>query len=563
VKRHVLAVALSAVTLFAASAQAATITPLNLDPANQGLNDPTPIAPVGGNPGVTIGEQRRIAYQYAADLWGGVLKSDVNIRVIASFQALECNLTTGRVVLGSAGPRSFVGGPNYPVPNVFYAIALANAVTGTQQSPTSTYEISSRFSSVYGTANCLPNAGWYYGLDGKTPAGKDNFLNVVMHEIGHGLGFLGLVGYAEGSASGILGDRVGVPGVSDVYTHSAYDNVKGLRFDNPGMTDADRSAALQMPGRTVWDGANVLANADLELAPKSAFIASGTLNANYEYYGVASFGPAATAANFTGQVVLANDGTGTDTADACEPLPAGSLTGKIAFVNRGGPPAPAPTCGFEKKAVNVQNAGATAVIIGNVQSTLNSSRSTGMADDPTLTAGIPALNLNLADGNAFRAALPGVNVTFGLVPGQLAGADASGRPRLYTPFVSAAGSTFSHYDTSHTPNALMEPANSADLDAALRLDLTPSLFKDIGWVTNAGNGMMGAAGDCDTRVPLIQEPGLIAGAYLQATDKLCRRAYAGNAAGYRTCIAPAVTRLNTLGFLNPTSRAAINRCVTK
>lgn len=560
-KRHFLAAALSAATLFAASAQAATITPLNLDPANQGLNDPTPIAPVGGNPGVSIGEQRRIVYQYAADLWGAVLKSDVEIRVIASFQALQCD--ANGTVLGSAGPRTFFRGPDFPVPNVWYAVALANALAGEQLAPTATYEISSRFSSVFGTANCSPASGWYYGLDGKTPAGKENFLNVVMHEIGHGLGVTGLVGYADNSATGILGGRVGTPGISDIYTHNAFDNVKGLQYDDPAMTNADRSAALQTPGRTVWNGANVVANAPVYLGPKSAFIASGSLNANYEYYGVASFGPAATAANFTGQVVLANDGTGPDTADACEALPAGSLTGRIAFVNRGGPPAPAPACGFEKKTVNVQNAGAIAIIIGNVATSANAASPIGMADDPTLTATIPALNFGLGDANAFRAALPGVNVTFGTVAGQFAGADAAGRPRLYTPFAARGGSTFSHYDTTLTPNVLMEPFNSADLDSALRLDLTPSLYKDIGWVTNTGNGMMGAAGDCDTRVKLIEEPGLIAGAYLQATDKLCRRAHAGDAAGYRSCIAPAVTRLNTLGFLNPASRAAVNRCVAR
>ncbi|MBK9335545.1 MAG: T9SS type A sorting domain-containing protein [Lewinellaceae bacterium] len=46
----------------------------------------------------------------------------------------------------------------------------------------------------------------------------------------------------------------------------------------------------------------------------------------------------------------------------CSALPAGSLTGKIALIRRGGVPA---ACGFSVKALNAQNAGAIAVIIAN------------------------------------------------------------------------------------------------------------------------------------------------------------------------------------------------------
>lgn len=57
-------------------ARAANVTLINGDAGTVvGLNDPTAAAPLGGNPGRTIGEQRRIAYQYAMDLWGAVLQS--------------------------------------------------------------------------------------------------------------------------------------------------------------------------------------------------------------------------------------------------------------------------------------------------------------------------------------------------------------------------------------------------------------------------------------------------------------------------------------------------------
>jgi hypothetical protein len=50
-------------------AQPATFVIINNDAPGQGLNDPTPATPVGGNTGTSLGAQRLIAFQYAANLW--------------------------------------------------------------------------------------------------------------------------------------------------------------------------------------------------------------------------------------------------------------------------------------------------------------------------------------------------------------------------------------------------------------------------------------------------------------------------------------------------------------
>ncbi len=60
----------------------------------------------------------------------------------------------------------------------------------------------------------------------------------------------------------------------------------------------------------------------------------------------------------SGTFQMARTGTSTSTADACSPLPAGSLTGKVALIRRG-------TCSFYIKAMNAQNAGALAVVLYN------------------------------------------------------------------------------------------------------------------------------------------------------------------------------------------------------
>ena len=64
------------------------------DSPSEGFNDPTPVAPVGGNPGTTLGEQRLNVFQAAADIWGAALESDVTIQVYAKFDALSCDASS-------------------------------------------------------------------------------------------------------------------------------------------------------------------------------------------------------------------------------------------------------------------------------------------------------------------------------------------------------------------------------------------------------------------------------------------------------------------------------------
>jgi Zn-dependent metalloprotease len=107
----------------------------------------------------------------------------------------------------------------------------------------------------------------------------------------------------------------------------------------------------------------------------------------------------------TGDVALANDGTGV-TSDACEPLVNGAeIDGKIALIDRG-------TCAFTVKVKNAQDAGAIAVVVvNNVAGPPN-----GMAgEDPTIT--IPSVMISLAHGELIKGELgTGVNVTLDLDP---------------------------------------------------------------------------------------------------------------------------------------------------
>ena len=72
----------------AVSAGPAQFVIVNLNAPGVGFNDPTPAAPVGGNTGTTLGQQRLIAFEHAARLWSARLDSAVPIRIRAQFASL-------------------------------------------------------------------------------------------------------------------------------------------------------------------------------------------------------------------------------------------------------------------------------------------------------------------------------------------------------------------------------------------------------------------------------------------------------------------------------------------
>src|SRR5687768_15267044 len=82
----------------------ATIVIENADAPGVGFNDPAPAAPIGGNTGTTIGQQRLNAFQHAANIWGATLTSGPIITVRARWVPLACANLTG--TLGSAGTTS-------------------------------------------------------------------------------------------------------------------------------------------------------------------------------------------------------------------------------------------------------------------------------------------------------------------------------------------------------------------------------------------------------------------------------------------------------------------------
>lgn len=193
------------------------------------------------------------------------------------------------------------------------------------------------------------------------------------------------------------------------------------------------------------------------------------------------------------------------------------------------------------------------VVANNVEGLLS------MGGDATVEATIPSVLVALSSGNAIKAGLPGVNVALAPVPGVRAGADAAGYARLYAPNPVQPGSSFSHYDTSASPNLLMEPAITRTLAANLDGDLTPALFQDEGWTLIGGNATIG---QCDTGVPLSEPGGAIVGASVQAYDRLCLATTADKGA-YQECITGYKDRLDAAGLLVGNQGGRIASCAAK
>jgi hypothetical protein len=231
----------------------ATIVIENVDPAGSGFNDPTPAAPVGGNNGTTVGQQRLNAFQFAANIWGATLTSGPTITIRASWASLSCTATSG--VLGSAGNSGSIWA-NFSgsVPNTWYGNALRNALTNSDAS-CSTAEINAQFNSNLGNPGCLQSLHWYYGFDGNEGGSGVDLVAVLLHEFAHGLGFQTFTSSSSGAQAGSAPNGP----YPSIYDRFLLDNSTGKTWVQ--MTNAERAASAINTNNLVWNGPQVMSDA--------------------------------------------------------------------------------------------------------------------------------------------------------------------------------------------------------------------------------------------------------------------------------------------------------------
>jgi hypothetical protein len=209
--------------LMAAVAQTSTITINYLSPGSGRFGDTCAAWP----------DAPKAAFSYAAGIWQGKLNTSVPVVIDACWAT---NLSAG--VLGHGGYlNSFSDFAHAPRAATEYPVPLANSLAGTDLDP-GTADIYIAFSSTF---------SWYNGTDGNTPGDNYDLASVALHEICHGLGFVGSM-----EVSGDIGSYFSPnPLIYDRFTQN------GSSQPLLGFPNNSASLAAQLTGSNLFfSGAN-------------------------------------------------------------------------------------------------------------------------------------------------------------------------------------------------------------------------------------------------------------------------------------------------------------------
>jgi hypothetical protein len=230
-----------------------------------GWNDTTPASPVRGNTGTTRGQQRRQAAQHAANLVAGELRPTAAIRMQMCWKQLEFDNCQG--TLAQAGPR-FVAIDN---PGDFRSTRMLDARYVMQATPVAVHQAGTSRCRMVGehcqTASADIMATFNTAVDGSSDAScrfdyglepssnlANSFVSVAMHELAHGLGFIGFV--RLDSESPTFGQQMAVFGArfDDGYGRHAIDHQAGVTRPLLSLDSEEMISAMTTAGRLRFAG---------------------------------------------------------------------------------------------------------------------------------------------------------------------------------------------------------------------------------------------------------------------------------------------------------------------
>lgn len=254
------------------------VTLVNTNQQCSGFKDPTPATSKGGNYGLTLGQQRLNAFQYAANLIAQHLGSSTEIKVDAQMNALGGSAYSA--TLGQAGPisvaRDFSGG----TASTYYPIALAEALYGGDLNGGN--DIVAEFNSDVDNATVLGSLNWYYGLD-QAGGSHIDYVTVITHELLHGLGFLSLLG----------SDGKKFYGYNDVFLLSLEQHAASPA-NLASMSDSQRASAILDTGNLHWIGDQVKSN--------STTLTGGVDDDHVYMYAPSRYSPGSSVSHFSNQL---------------------------------------------------------------------------------------------------------------------------------------------------------------------------------------------------------------------------------------------------------------------
>ncbi len=211
------------------------------------------------------------AFQAAVDIWEQHIASPTPIRINANWIPLDTNL------LGSAGPFLIRNFEAAPIPNTWYPAPLADALSGADLDPANP-DIEATFSSAF------PN--WYFGTDGNPAPEEYDLMTIVLHEIGHGLGFIGSLKVEGGLGTVGLPSDPGLPFVYDRFAEDGLgrplldtatyplkstvlaDALQSATYLGGGAVEATHGAPVLLYSPSDWNEGSSFSHLDEEAFPQ-------------------------------------------------------------------------------------------------------------------------------------------------------------------------------------------------------------------------------------------------------------------------------------------------------
>jgi hypothetical protein len=266
----------TATTLTATVYNSPQVAAINVDFNNPGTSstdvcdvapwtDSTPATPVGGNPGTTLGQQRQNALKYAVQQITTALQPPVAVTIRACWDHLGGS--ANKATIAHATPVTFLvdepdfGGYVLPLRYTWYAITEAVRQAGTSQcgliggacGAANNEEIEATFNEDIGSSSIIGGRSFYYGYTATNDTNPIDFVSVAMHELTHGMGFIGLAN--TDSTQGPIGAKAGIAGTGSS-SSIAYQNLDQGPYDdvydvNASIVNAETNAWTPFMGYEV------------------------------------------------------------------------------------------------------------------------------------------------------------------------------------------------------------------------------------------------------------------------------------------------------------------------
>lgn len=256
---------------------AVTVEEIYDDDTGEGFKDGTDLTQAekdlispSGNDAETLGEARTKAFEYATSLLESTLTNTNTIRISAKFVIFdgqentnnpgECLLNSGTTTVAKAGPT----GHGYPSDRLdegdVNRVGLGTAYPYALFETTSGREFNAQNADIrINFSKCIP---FYYGFTGSVPANHIDFVQLALHEIMHGLGFIARVD-SDGdfptltitvysTANGITTTREATIKSRTIYDEQLYSETDDdLLID---LANSERAAAITSGTGLLWEG---------------------------------------------------------------------------------------------------------------------------------------------------------------------------------------------------------------------------------------------------------------------------------------------------------------------